>query len=202
MTANPRLPASIVKLGGSLFGAPALDALLDVAARHGALVVAGGGMFGDRVRSAQRELGFDDCAAHRMAIFAMEQGAVLLAARRTDFTICATPGQITAAGVAGRPRLWSPSAMALGADVPASWEVTSDSLALWLAIEIGVTRVALVKSAPVSETGDAGSWAAAGLVDPYLPVLADRYGGALLCVGDASAEALDAALGGSARCAA
>lgn len=202
MTADPALSAPIVKLGGSLFGAPALDALLDVAVRHGALIVAGGGVFAESVRNAQQGLGFDDVAAHRMAIFAMEQGACLLAVLRPDFAICATLAEIREAARSRRPAIWSPSTLALAADVPASWDVTSDSLALWLALETGASRVALVKSTHVSENGDAESWAEAGIVDRHLPVLAARFAGELLCVGDASATLLEAALAAPAKVAA
>lgn len=200
MTERPSLSAPIVKLGGSLFGARALDALLDVVARRGVLIVAGGGPFADAVRTAQQRFGFDDAAAHRMALLAMDQGACLLAARRPDFALCATPEQIEAA--AGRPAIWWPSAMALAANVPHSWDVTSDSLALWLAIETRAPSLTLVKSASTPADGDAEAWAAAGLVDGYLPALAARYRGALACVGDACPAALERALSAPPRIAA
>lgn len=202
MTLSSPTGAPVVKLGGSLFAHPALGALLDVAVRRGALLVAGGGVFAEGVRDAQRALGFDDRAAHAMAILAMQQGALLIASRRPDLALCATRREIAHAAEAGRAALWAPAAMASRADVPASWDATSDSLALWLALETRAAHVALVKSCPAPAEGDAADWAVAGVVDAHLPILAARFPGRLTVVGDASAEALDAALAAPERVAA
>ena len=71
---------TIVKLGGSLIDAPELRRwLASIAESQGAcLVVPGGGPFADTVRATQQALGFDDLAAHRMAILAMQQYGLLL----------------------------------------------------------------------------------------------------------------------------
>ncbi|WP_271201188.1 aspartate kinase [Methylopila turkensis] len=188
---------SVVKLGGSLFEADALDALLDASAWRGAVVVAGGGPFADAVRAAQKRRGFDDATAHRMAILAMEQSALMLAARRPDLRPCATPEAFAAAR--GRGAIWLPARMALEADLPASWDVTSDSLALWLAITLGAAQAVFVKAAPAPAAEDPKTWAESGLVDPYLPLLAARYEGRVALIGDASPTALDQALDGLER---
>ncbi|GLK75938.1 hypothetical protein GCM10008171_11920 [Methylopila jiangsuensis] len=198
---SPR-PLAVVKLGGSLFGAPTLAALLDVAVRRGALVVPGGGPFADAVRALQPTLGFDDRAAHEMAILAMAQGAALIHRLRPDFDRVASMGEIERARDAGRAALWRPVPLALEADVPASWDVTSDSLALWLARAVGAARIVFVKSAPAPATSNVADWARDGLIDSYASRLAESYGGDILCVGDASPEALDAALSSPARAAA
>ena len=201
LTPSPR-PLAVVKLGGSLFGAPTLHALLDVAIRHGALVVPGGGPFADAVRAQQPTLGFDDRAAHEMAILAMAQGAVLVQSLRPELARAASPDEIARAAADGRPSVWLPVPMALGADVPASWDVTSDSLALWLARETGAARIVFVKSAPAPSTPNVADWARDGLIDAYVPRLAEGYAGDILCVGDASPSALDATLSSPVRVAA
>ncbi|MET0314938.1 MAG: aspartate kinase [Hansschlegelia sp.] len=190
---------TIVKFGGSLLGASGLDALLAVAARHGAIVVPGGGPFADTVRAAQQALGFGDEAAHQAAILAMEQTATVLAERAPGFALCATPGQFSA--LAGRPAIWRPAAMASAAALPASWDVTSDSLAVWLAIAIGAPRVALLKSASVAAGGSPERWAADGLVDAYLPTIARGYDREIACLGPADPDTLDAYLGAKSLCA-
>nr|WP_205741588.1 aspartate kinase [Hansschlegelia quercus] len=189
----------VVKLGGSLLASPALDALLGTAAAHGAIVVPGGGPFADAVRIAQAERGFGEAAAHAMAILAMEQTAFLLADRAPAFALCATREGF--ANAAGRPTIWCPAAMALDADLPRSWDVTSDSLALWLATALGAPGLVLVKSARVSG-GDPTLWAAAGLVDRTFPSLAAHYRGEIVCVGEADISKLDAALSSSTKAAA
>ena len=189
----------VVKLGGSLLPSPALDALLGAAAARAAIVVPGGGPFADAVRVAQAERGFSETAAHAMAILAMEQTAFLLADRAPAFAHCSTRDDF--AKSVGRPTIWRPTAMALDAELPESWDVTSDSLALWLAIELRAPGLVLVKSGPAPSV-DPESWAAAGLVDPVFPSLAARYRGEIVCVGEASVSALEAALTPSAKAAA
>ena len=68
--------------------------------------------------------------------------------------------------------VWLPTRMVLEADIPASWEVTSDSLAAWLAAKLGARRLLLVKHV------DAGAQAvrvqdlvARGIVDPAFRAL-------------------------------
>ncbi|WP_038361566.1 aspartate kinase [Bosea sp. 117] len=175
-------PADVVKLGGSLVGDARLPALLAEFARIGAplVVVGGGGPLADAVRTLQPRLGFGDAAAHHMAILAMEQTALALADLAPGLVPCADAGAIAQAHRAGRAALWRPAAMARAAQVPASWEVTSDSLALWLAKEIGAARLTLVKAAPVEDPhGPAAGWAAKGLVDPYFPQIAAGFSGAI-----------------------
>ena len=79
---KPPLSVTIVKLGGSLARTPHCAAWLDTLAAWGGplILVPGGGPFADCVRVAQAAIGFDDAAAHRMALLAMEQFAIVLAA--------------------------------------------------------------------------------------------------------------------------
>ena len=170
----------IVKLGGSLIGYPRLRELLAMLARRGAplLLVAGGGPLADGVRALQPRLGLSDAACHRMAILAMEQTAHAFADLAPGLALAATPAEIAQAHAEGRAALWLPAAMALAAtDLPESWELTSDSLAAWLAHAISATRLTLVKSAPAPAGSGPADWAAAGLVDPLFPAFAARLAG-------------------------
>lgn len=174
-----RLP-EIVKLGGSLLGAPRLRELLALLAEAGAplVIVAGGGTLADGVRALQPQLGFSDEAAHRMAILAMQQTALALSDIEPRLTACADADAIARAHEAGRAALWLPAAMALEADVPASWDVTSDSLAAWLALRLGAGQLTLVKAAPVADRdGPLARWATLGLVDPHFPLITRRFTG-------------------------
>ncbi|GBD50058.1 amino acid kinase family protein [Methylopila sp. Yamaguchi] len=175
-------PSPIVKLGGSLLGAPTLRAALDACAAARAFVVPGGGPFADAVRRAQLELGFDDRAAHGMAILAMEQTALALASLCPALPLRREADEVAAAVRDGLGGLWAPARMALAAEVPASWDVTSDSLALWLALTLGAERLVLVKSAPAPAGAGPKGWAEAGLVDPFVPTLAAGFSGAIDCV--------------------
>ena len=73
----------VVKLGGSLFDAPALrQRLAELATLPGParIVVPGGGPFADAVRALQPALAVGDLVAHRMAILAMQQFGLALQA--------------------------------------------------------------------------------------------------------------------------
>lgn len=170
----------VVKLGGSLLGAPHLPELLRALARQGApvLVVTGGGAFADAVRDLQRGLGLSDAACHRMAILAMEQTALALADLAPGLLPVDTLAAIAEARAGERPAIWRPARLALEApDLPQSWDLTSDSLAAWIARASGAARLTLVKSAPAAPGTGPGDWAAFGLVDPLFPRYAAQVAG-------------------------
>ncbi len=139
---------TVVKLGGSHLASSHLNDLLDVVAscRGHVILVPGGGIFADAVRRAQAQLGFDDQAAHRMALLAMEQFGLLLSGLRAGLRVTRSPAEIQNALNSGAVPVWSPAEMVLQAnEIPASWDVTSDSLAAWLAGQIGAPRLILLK---------------------------------------------------------
>lgn len=138
----------LVKFGGSLFNAENLKAWLAVFASNRSLVVVpGGGPFADQVREAQNKFCFDDAAAHIMALLAMEQYGRMLCALHPGLIAAATPQQIARALEQGNTPVWMPTSMVVAdPKIEQSWEVTSDSLAAWLAARIGIRNLVLVKS--------------------------------------------------------
>jgi 5-(aminomethyl)-3-furanmethanol phosphate kinase len=187
--------AVIVKLGGSLAAAGTLRIWLDTVVAQGSgrcVIVPGGGDFADAVRAAQQRLGFSDRTAHRMALLAMQQYALLLAELAPALRPCEDGAQITAALAAGGIALWLPSRM-VEADraIAESWDVTSDSLAAWLAHRVGAARLVLVKSAPApSPPLSPERLAALGLVDAAFPAYAARAGIAVAYCGPGDAARL------------
>lgn len=215
---------TIVKLGGSLLGSVEIDAwLAEILAWGGpAVIVPGGGSFAEHVRQQQAALGFDDTTAHRLALLAMDQVAVLLASRwnglkrhlpakwtpvrvaqtrqnkdievvsdssgsETALVLAATPAEVTGAVARGRIAVWLPAAMVLAdSDIPRSWDVTSDSLAAWLAGRLGAERLLLVKSRDVDAPVTAHDLAGAGIVDPLFPLYAQKCGATIFVAGPAS----------------
>jgi len=176
----------IVKLGGSLASSSELMAWLDalLAAETRIVVVPGGGPFADQVRQAQAQLGFDDATAHHLAILAMEQFGRALAGLRPGLCPAESKSAITAALRQGRLPVWMPARMTIGRrNIPGSWDVTSDSLALWLGRELGASRVLLVKSAPPRGPLTARAFVANGLVDAAFPSFFAAYGGTVSYAG-------------------
>lgn len=152
----------VVKVGGGLLAHP--DDLRRVISRiekaPSVLVVPGGGPFADIVRRVDADHPLSDFRSHRMAILAMEQYAEVLLDR---FSGCAerveSIGEAHAALHAHRVPVLAPSRWLRRADpLPHSWDVTSDSIAAWVAGQAGATTLVLVK--PPGATGQ--------LTDPYL----------------------------------
>ena len=170
----------VVKLGGSHASSPHLTAWLDALLnlRGRVVIVPGGGPFADAVRTAQPVMGFDDRAAHRMALLAMDQFGCALASLRPSLTLAESVPAIRASLRAGAVPVWAPTRMVLKAnDVPWRWDVTSDSLAAWLAGALGVKLLLLVKAietprGPVR----AADLAARGVVDPSFPRFLEASG--------------------------
>ena len=156
---RPSAPLNVIKIGGGLAAVPgALDrvcrALGASGCDHRILVVPGGGLFADTVREFDRTVGLSADAAHWMAILAMDQYAHVLADRIPGATLIEEPGALTSSGVA----VLAPSRWMRSADVlPHSWEVTSDSIAAFVAGALDAARLLLIK--PATDLSDP--------VDPY-----------------------------------
>lgn len=160
----------VVKLGGSLLGAPELKLWLQTLAQHSdgrVVIVPGGGLFADAVRDAQKISGVDDRLAHRLALLAMDQYGWLLSGLCPQLVVASSELEIAERGWQHRGIVWLPSQMALADDgIPAAWSVTSDSLAAWLAHTLGAEQLVLVKSAlSAVHSASAAQLSAAGLLD-------------------------------------
>lgn len=138
----------VVKLGGSLFTSDHLTKWLPLLAQTQALVIVpGGGPFADQVRQAQQQFQFDESTAHQMALLAMEQFGRMLCGLQPGLTAAATPMQMEDALKRGETPVWMPTAMTMADhDVEHSWDLTSDSLSVWLCKQLGVENLILVKS--------------------------------------------------------
>ena len=172
-------PLTVVKLGGSHAFGPELRTWIAAIGRlRGSIVIVpGGGPFADAVRLAQKQMGFSDSAAHAMAMMAMAQFGQALMSFEPAIRLAASRAAIRRAL---RDRLipaWTPERMANAAGLPETWELTSDSLAAWLAGEIGATRLVLIKHGRFEGRKlEAEELAASGVVDPLFPRYLPRGG--------------------------
>lgn len=157
----------VVKLGGSLARSNHLPLWLAALAETGAIVAPGGGPFADAAREAQARWRFDDRAAHHMAILGMRQYGLMLAGMNSRLLPAETDDLSARPGQA---KVWLPRPEELDqAGIPASWEVTSDSLAAWLAGRIGATHLLLVKSVDLKSQATARNFdrlTKLGWIDP------------------------------------
>jgi 5-(aminomethyl)-3-furanmethanol phosphate kinase len=128
----PSDPPIVVKMGGSLYNR--VSDLVPVLLASGRLVfiVPGGGMFVDAVRKSR----VDDDSAHWMAIASMDQYGWFIASQ----------GIMTTAlmQTLDRPVVFLPYCSMRQYDpLPHSWDVTSDSIAAWVADLLGLDLLLL-----------------------------------------------------------
>jgi aspartokinase-like uncharacterized kinase len=158
---------TVVKVGGGLgrgAGDEALRTLCrtlgELGRRHALVVVPGGAGFADAVRDADRRFGLRAVTAHRMAILGMEQFGWLLSELIPHAVRCADLGQVREQA-REHVAVVLPAGLPLDA-LPESWQVTSDSIAGWVARQVGADRLVLVKATDGLVTGG---------VDEYLPTV-------------------------------
>lgn len=147
----------IIKLGGSLSRSDALIDCLNAVEKNyqgrAVVVVPGGGGFADQVRLAQQRWQFDDTTAHQMALLSMQQMALMFKGLKPGFAIAHCSNAIQSTLNRQSPVIWSPDITELdNAGIQASWDISSDSLAAWLAKTLSASELILVKSAAV-DTG-------------------------------------------------
>jgi 5-(aminomethyl)-3-furanmethanol phosphate kinase len=182
----------IYKVGGSLLSLPDLSRRLCSvleqpvsfagATRHERvkpLLVVGGGLVADVVRNWDEVHKLGDERAHDLALRSMSFNAHLVASVLKQARVVASRAEAAAA--------WSERKIAVLAAaefvdqeenasrdlLPRSWDVTSDSIAAYVALRWPVAVLVLLKSTALQACDP---WAAArqGLVDSYFPGLAAR----------------------------
>lgn len=189
----------VVKIGGGLLRDEGLDGLrrgcahaIEIAARRPVLVIPGGGPFADAVRAVDAQTAMPEAVAHALALRAMDQLGVLLASMLPGAEVVSrllvphTLGLLVAA-----------TAFAGRREIPESWAVTSDSLAVLAAAAIGADEALLLKPVagvvarwpsdepPLAQltASDLAAMQARGggrVVDRYLPEAVRRTGVAAL----------------------
>jgi len=153
----------VLKLGGSLLTIPDLmDRLETVICRlrpSSVLIVPGGGAAADVIRDLDRKLQLSPEKAHRDAIAAMSHNAALLCRLNKSLRLVQNYEEAK--------RVWSEGHSAVldtfsflfglpdnntGDSLPASWDITSDSIAAWTAQKWQADRLILAKSCDAPET--------------------------------------------------
>jgi 5-(aminomethyl)-3-furanmethanol phosphate kinase len=177
---------TVIKVGGSLFDWPEFPqrmagflTSLKAADQDGRIVlIAGGGPAADIVRTLDRIHAIGDQAAHWLALHAMDLTAVILAELLPGTVGVQTPEAMTAVWSTGAIPVLAPRATLEQVErsgennLPASWDVTSDTIAAWMAWRMAADRLILVKSAPLPLEANRQEAARLGLVDPMFPIVA------------------------------
>jgi aspartokinase-like uncharacterized kinase len=182
---------NVIKIGGGLASIPGAlarvcQAVGSAARTHRIVVVPGGGPFADAVRDFDRALGLSSHAAHWMALLAMDQYGHVLADRLPGAVLLDEPGAVLENIAEGKVVVLAPSRWVRSSDVlPHSWDVTSDSVAAFVAGGLDAARLILIK--PAASLSEA--------VDPYF-TSALPYGMPTCAIGCDRLDALGPALSG------
>ena len=181
---------TIIKLSGSLLDLPdiadRLLTLIDEQKLSNVSVLVGGGEAAELVRTWDQRFGLPAEAAHRLAIDAMSLNAAMLVSLAERFVLVESLSEWQNWKAEPRNTLavFHPTKILQElelqhAALPASWNVTSDSIAAWIADCCRIPSLLLLKSADV-EAGVNGldrpeilsRLAESGLVDPHFPTAA------------------------------
>ena len=175
------LPIRVVKVGGSLLGLPDLakrirDWLGQQSPAHHVLLV-GGGPLADQIRQWDQQHVLPEDAAHWLCVDLLDVTAGLLHARLPEIALvgddrmlCQRVGERNCTIFAPARWLRESEPQLPGTRLPATWDVTSDSIAARLAVVLGASELVLLKSVlPNVKLGPhIENLAAVGYVDPML----------------------------------
>lgn len=179
----------IVKLGGSLIDSKYLTCWLNqltALKTKKICIVPGGGPFADLVRETDHKYQLNQKNAHAMAVLAMQQYAWLLSDKNPTYT-CISNIKSLIEKQNGH-YIWLPyDAIMQTCTLPFSWEVTSDSLAVWFARRCKAEHLCLIKSNNVDEHAYHPE-IHEHLIDHYFPQAAQNYQGEISIYGDSQVE--------------
>ncbi len=155
----------IVKVGGSLLGdvnlPKRLSCWLSRYADDQNILLVGGGSLVDCVRRWDQTFGLSSDFAHWSSLELMSLNARMLQQRLPGYPLIESTDQLFTKSVC----IFDVRRMLRAHDpLPASWDVTSDTIAAWLAGQLHAGELVLMKSTSPCSSRIA-DWSVAGLVD-------------------------------------
>lgn len=139
---------AVLKVGGSLIEHPSelkalCKTLSSLAKAHKISVVPGGGVFADMVRKVDEEWKLSETTAHKMAVLAMDQYGLFLSDITPNSQVCYLEDVKNARR--GSLPIILPSQYIFCEDpLEHSWDVTSDSMAAYMAGVLKAEKLVLV----------------------------------------------------------
>jgi len=162
---------AVIKVGGSLAETPeGLRALCkklgQLGEKHQLIVVPGGGEFADLVRNMDRRYSLPPVTAHRMAILGMDQYGFLLSELIPNSRMAKTFSETKEIVKLHMTAILLPSRFLLEDDtIEASWDVTSDSVAAYVADKAHAQKLILITNVDGLLTSDPAKKAKEELVE-------------------------------------
>lgn len=140
---------AVLKVGGSLAEDPnsltnLCQELTLLAKNHSIFIVPGGGKFADAIRKLEETYSLSDMVAHKMAILAMDQYGLFLSDITPDSNVSYLLEEISNI-MNGKLPIFLPSQLMLREDsLEKSWDVTSDTIAAYIAGKVNAQKLVLV----------------------------------------------------------
>ena len=175
----------VVKLGGSLLDWPEFPAQLrawlarQTPACHA--ILTGGGGLADVIRVLDRNHALGEAASHKLCIDVLAVTARILSMVLPEARGPLPPHAIerenrSSLVILDLPKLIELDAQRSARPLPASWDVTADSIAARAAVLLGADELVLLKSALPQRAGSLRGYADAGYVDAHFQVCAKSIG--------------------------
>jgi 5-(aminomethyl)-3-furanmethanol phosphate kinase len=190
------MPTSIIKVGGSLLMLPDLpdrlrqlidtvranppvahDALVVRTAQHPIAIVVGGGTAANVVRDWDSTHRLNPDASHWLAVDSLSLTAEFIATLLPEAVLADSRDSADRAFESNRlaivvpRRILEAIARSIGDDLPHNWDVTTDSIAAWIAIHWQADELVLAKSIDVPETASQVADAVDGFFETLRPQL-------------------------------
>ncbi|MEI8381298.1 MAG: hypothetical protein WCJ09_14315 [Planctomycetota bacterium] len=181
----PSMPLVVLKLGGSLLKctdlADRMRSLIATLRPQRILIVVGGGDAADVVRDWSDRFSLSEEMAHWLAIRSLSLTRGLVKELLPECEEVETPSAAAEVWIdQQRPVLLKLESYLRQAEVnepsplPHTWDVTSDSIAAWVATQWGADQLILLKSIELPDGMDLQQAEATGLVDRYFPIIAQK----------------------------
>ncbi|MGA3061210.1 MAG: delta 1-pyrroline-5-carboxylate synthetase [Candidatus Bathyarchaeia archaeon] len=141
---------TIVKVGGSLASNPEklralCTKLSEISKKHNIIVLPGGGEFADAVRNLDNQFNLSSAVSHRMAILGMDQYGFLLSDLLPNSYLLNQLENAQRILDQGKLPVFLSSNFLFSEDpLENSWDVTSDSIAAYIAGQLRAKRVILI----------------------------------------------------------
>ncbi len=179
----------VYKIGGSLLSLPDLAARIRAVLQQQSgtqpLLVAGGGRTADLVRDWDEIHQLGDETAHWLALRSLTLNQALLLELLPNARIVTDRAAAADAWTAGHlPIICAHSFLRAeehrlreeepGACLPHNWDVSSDSVAAWIALNWPASELVLLKSTDMPNGCNIETAATDGFVDGYFPILGRR----------------------------
>ena len=165
------MDATVIKIGGSLALFPEKLKILctklsALSKKQNIILIPGGGEFADTVRVLYKRFSLSDSISHQMAILAMDQYGLLLSDLIKNSKATNQLGQVQNIFDLHQLPVFLPSNFMQKNDpLENSWNVTSDSIAVYIANQLSIKKILLVTDVDGIFTRDPKKYPASQLIN-------------------------------------